>query len=96
LDLNKLIASVPPDIYESLKKAVEIGKWDNGAKLTSEQTENALQIIIAYDELHKAEDERVGYVAPKPDGCETDLSLDDLNANKDWQPLDIKHPDINE
>ena len=86
MDLNKLVSSITPDIYESLKKAVELGKWDNGNKLSAEQLENSLQIIIAYDELHKPENERVGYVAPKPDGCETDLSLD-----SEWQSLNIKN-----
>lgn len=86
MDLNKLVSNVTPDVYESLKKAIEIGKWDNGIKLSKEQIENSLQIIIAYDELHKPETERVGYVAPKPDGCETDLSLD-----QEWQTLNIKN-----
>ena len=32
-----LIRNITPDVYESLKLAVEIGKWADGRKLTQEQ-----------------------------------------------------------
>jgi len=85
LDLNKVIDSVTPEVYSNLKKAVELGKWDNGLRLTKEQVENSLQIIIAYDAKHKSESERVGYVAPKSH-TQCDSELDD----KEWQTLSIK------
>ena len=40
---NDMINNITPDIYESLKLAVEIGKWSDGGKLTAEQRELSLQ-----------------------------------------------------
>ena len=86
--LNKVLDTVTPEIYESLKKAVELGKWDNGLKLTKEQVENSLQIVIAYDARHKDELDRVGYVAPKP---HSQCDSEDVKAEDGkWQKLTIK------
>ena len=86
MDLNKLIDSVTPELYDSLRKAVELGKWDNGVKLSKDQVENSLQIIIAYDAKHNEEANRVGYVAPKSHThCETEE-----DADQEWQTLNIK------
>ena len=35
----EMIENITPDIYQSLKLAVEIGKWADGRKLTAEQRE---------------------------------------------------------
>ena len=83
MDLNKLLDTVTPDIYESLKKAIETGKWDNGIPLTDQQKKDSLQIVIAYDNRHKPEHERVGYVQPKEHShCGS--------TGDEWQTLDIK------
>ena len=57
-----MIDSMSPEIYRSLKRAVEVGKWPDGQRLTREQRENALQAIIAWGERHLSETERVGYI----------------------------------
>ena len=57
-----MIDTMSPDIYRSLVRAVELGKWPDGKPLTPEQRENALQAIIAWGEKHLAETERVGYI----------------------------------
>lgn len=60
---------IDPDIYESLKQAIEIGKWKNGTALTSEQKELCMQAVIAYDIKHKPEHERIGYVSSVANSC---------------------------
>jgi len=65
MDFQQLIESITPEIYANLKGAVELGKWPDGSRLTIDQREQSLQAIIAYDARHKAEEERVGYIAPK-------------------------------
>lgn len=96
MDLDKVINSVTPEVYANLKKAVELGKWDNGLKLTKEQVENSLQIIIAYDARHKAESERVGYVAPKPAKKPQSQSGSLSGDENEWQTLSIQTPAIKE
>ena len=83
MTLDELIASITPDIYQRIKRAVEIGKWDNGAPLSDEQREQCLQAIIVYDDKHKSESERVGYVEPKPH-TQCDEPADE------WQKINIK------
>ena len=59
------IALISEDIYEKFKSAVEIGKWENGQKITQQQREICMQAIIRYDLEHLPEEQRVGYVPPK-------------------------------
>jgi uncharacterized protein YeaC (DUF1315 family) len=58
----EMIKNITPDIYQSLKLAVEIGKWADGNKLTAEQRELSLQAMIAWELQNLPEDERTGYM----------------------------------
>ncbi|HLS99415.1 MAG: DUF1315 family protein [Porticoccaceae bacterium] len=70
MDYQQLLKTLTPDIYENLKRAVELGKWPNGEPLTPEQRETCLQAVIAWDAMHKPEQERVGYIhTEKHDHC---------------------------
>ena len=48
MSIEKLLASVTPEVYENLKYAVQTGKWQNGQKLTDKQREDSLQLVLAY------------------------------------------------
>nr|WP_298143991.1 DUF1315 family protein [uncultured Pseudomonas sp.] len=56
------IDNITPEIYQSLKLAVEIGKWPDGRKLTREQKELTLQALIAWEAQNLPEEERIGYM----------------------------------
>ncbi len=62
MDFNKLIANITPEIYASLRRAVEIGRWPDGRRLTDEQRELSLQAVIAWEAKHLPETERTGYI----------------------------------
>jgi len=63
MNFEELIEAMSPDIYESLKSAVELGKWPNGVKLTQEQREQSLRAVIAYEhQRNMSEEQRVGYI----------------------------------
>ena len=59
------IANITPEIYQSLKLAVEIGKWPDGRKLSQEQKELTLQALIAWEVHNLPEDQRIGYMGPQ-------------------------------
>ncbi|WP_304641143.1 YeaC family protein [Pseudomonas sp.] len=61
----ELLRTITPDVYESLKTAVEIGKWPDGRKLTQEQKELCLQAMIAWEQDNLPEDQRTGYMGPQ-------------------------------
>ncbi|MFF7708183.1 DUF1315 family protein [Pseudomonas sp. NPDC007930] len=62
---TQLIENITPEIYESLKLAVEIGKWSDGRKLTQEQKELSLQAVIAWELQNLPEEQRTGYMGPQ-------------------------------
>ena len=62
MNFQEMIDNMSPEVYESLKYAVEIGKWPNGVPLTQEQKELCLQAVITYDYSNKGEEERVGFI----------------------------------
>lgn len=70
MNFDQMIEAMTPDIYQSLKRAVELGKWPNGQSLTSEQRETSLRAVIAYEHRRNMpESERVGYIdRTRPDG----------------------------
>jgi uncharacterized protein YeaC (DUF1315 family) len=76
MDFTQLIGAITPEIHASLKRAVEIGRWPDGRRLTPEQRELSLQAIIAYEAIHLDERDRVGYIdrGSKAEGevCATD------------------------
>ena len=57
-----LLAGMTPEIHESLKLAVELGKWPSGERLTPQQVELCLQAVIAWDVRNLPETERVAYI----------------------------------
>lgn len=63
--LKELVENITPEIHANLKRAIELGKWENGERLSQEQKENCLQAVIAYDEQNLAEEDRVAYIDRK-------------------------------
>ena len=64
MDFQQLLESITPEIYESFKKAVELGKWPDTRPLSAEQRALCMQAIIAYEQ-RVPEEQRTGYVPPK-------------------------------
>lgn len=62
MNFQEMLNSITPDIYEKLKRAVEIGKWPDGRALSTEQREITLQAVIAYEQKNLQEHERTGYI----------------------------------
>ncbi len=65
----EMLRNISPEIYQSLKLAVEIGKWPDGRKLTREQKELCLQAMIAWEQDNLPEEKRTGYMGPQ--GCKS-------------------------
>lgn len=76
-NLEELLKNITPDIHRSLKIAVELGRWENGDKLTEKQKALCLQAVIAYDEHYLAPDKRVGFISRK----KASSSGKDINNN---------------
>ena len=60
--LQDILAIMDPEVHMNLKTAVELGRWQDGRKLSPEQLEYCLQAIIAYEQEFLPEQQRVGYI----------------------------------
>ena len=45
----EMLRNITPEVYASLKQAVEIGKWPDGRRLTQEQKELCMQAMIGWE-----------------------------------------------
>jgi hypothetical protein len=87
--MQDILAIMNPEVHMNLKTAVEIGRWQDGRKLTPEQLEHCIQAIIAYEQQHLPEEMRVGYIDRT--GLKT-TQCDDQDQNHDperVEPLKI-------
>ena len=48
MNLDEMINSMTPEVYQRLSTAVELGKWPDGVALTAEQKENCLQLVMLW------------------------------------------------
>ncbi len=48
MNIEKLINSVTPEIYQRLVYATETGRWPEGQTLTKEQKEQTIQLVMLY------------------------------------------------
>ncbi|WP_246480597.1 YeaC family protein [Motiliproteus sediminis] len=71
MTFEQLLEVMTPEVHAAMKTAVELGKWPDGRRLSSEEREACLQAVIAYDAKHLPEEQRVGYIdRTKPDGTQ--------------------------
>ncbi|HZJ93294.1 MAG TPA: DUF1315 family protein [Thiopseudomonas sp.] len=77
---NDLIQRLTPETYDTLKLAMEIGKWGDGTKLTQEQKELTMQAMILWEKNNLPEEERTGYLGGQECGSKTKKKISDEQA----------------
>ncbi|MEE6802294.1 YeaC family protein [Escherichia coli O8:H10] len=55
MEINELVASMTPEVYQRLAPAVETGKWPDGVALTPEQKENSMQLVMLWQARHNTD-----------------------------------------
>lgn len=48
MQLESLVASMTPEVYQNLRTAVETGKWPDGKALSQAQRESSMQAVLLY------------------------------------------------
>jgi uncharacterized protein YeaC (DUF1315 family) len=77
MNFQDMLNGLTPDIYERLKLSVELGKWPDGRRLTSEQRQLCMQAMIAWEHKNLPPEQHSGYIAPEPHThCGTDAHDD--------------------
>lgn len=73
MNLQQMLNSLTPDIYQSFQRAVELGKWPDGKRLTPEQRQVCMQAMIAWEHKNLPPERHTGYIEPEPHThCGTD------------------------
>ena len=52
MEYEKYVNDLDQQTVNKLKTAVELGRWENGEKLTNEQTESAMQAVMLWQAKH--------------------------------------------
>jgi len=55
VNVDELVNSLTPEVYQRLVTAVELGKWPDGVALTPEQKENSLQLVMLWQARHNTD-----------------------------------------
>ena len=62
MEYQDLLKQLSPEVYTRFKRALELGRWPDGQPLTDDQRQHCMQAVIAYDQIHLSEEQRVGYI----------------------------------
>ncbi len=60
--LSRMLEALTPDVVDRFRRAIELGKWPDGQRLTREQLETCLQAVIVWEGRHLPEESRSGYI----------------------------------
>jgi uncharacterized protein YeaC (DUF1315 family) len=53
MNYKDAVEGLTPQLIEKMKLAIEIGRWENGDKLTPEQLESAIQAVMLWQATHQ-------------------------------------------
>lgn len=59
---HDLLEQITPDVHQRLRRAIELGKWPDGERLSPAQLERCLEAVIAWEQNNLPEEERTGYI----------------------------------
>ncbi len=83
-DINQVIDQMPVEVYERLRSAAELGKWEDGTVLNETQRESTLQVVMLY-QARKLEQTEHFTIAS--DGKINELSKAELKKQFRGEPI---------
>jgi|GEM_PF-983457 len=84
-DFIEKIKQLDAQVYQSIKTAVELGKWETGIKLAKEQLELCMQILIIWEEHNLPADQHTGFMADKCKSSSDNDNKQSADKNDDQQ-----------
>ncbi|WP_202303683.1 YeaC family protein [Dryocola clanedunensis] len=86
MNLDEMLATMTPEVYQRLMTAVETGKWPDGVALTPEQKENSMQLVMLWQTRHNSEPQ---HMTIGTDGNIVTKSKQQLKADFGIEPAPI-------
>ena len=68
--INELVGRMSPEIYERLKEAVALGRFNEQERMSEELLGQCMQLLILYEAHHLESHERTG--TPLQTDCQTE------------------------
>jgi len=84
--LEQLIENMTPEIYANLRSAVELGKWNDGSKLSDQQRELCMEAVILYEARNLPEAERVGAAFAQQCASQTEDEVQPISIKEQSDP----------
>lgn len=81
MSLQQLLENLTPQVVGSLRRAIELGKWPNGAALSDDQRQLCAQAVTAWEVRNLPSEARTGYVPPKHTACADKTVAEDQPLN---------------
>lgn len=70
IDKQQMLSALDADIIDKFRTAIELGKWQDGKKLSAQQLETCMQAVILWENEYLEETERTGYIhKPEKEAC---------------------------
>lgn len=89
--LARMLQVLTPEIVDNFRRAIELGKWADGQKLSREQVATCLQAVIAWEARNLPEHERAGYIAKEEKEGEVCDTPHDHAADEAEKPVKFLH-----
>ncbi len=85
--MDTLVKNISEDIYQQLKQALELGRWDSGAQLTESQKSLSIQVLIGYENLYVKEQDRTAFIhRPEHEACDSAVDDSDVERPVKFRP----------
>jgi uncharacterized protein len=62
VDYSQAVSNLNLDVINKLRKAIEIGRWESGDKVTPEQLDSAMQAVMFWQSKHMDNSESEPFV----------------------------------
>ncbi|WP_196138146.1 DUF1315 family protein [Aliikangiella sp. G2MR2-5] len=62
MNYQQTVSNLTPEMISKLKTAIELGKWESGEKLTSEQVESAMQAVMLWEAKNRGNQDNEPFV----------------------------------
>lgn len=74
MQLAAFLKCMTATIYQTLREAIELGKWADGRKLSTDEQAAILQALIIYEAEQVAPSERIGFM---PATCQSHINTEE-------------------
>ena len=83
------VAALTPERYAQLKQALELGRWPNGERLSTQQRSICMEAVILYDHQKLPEEARTLYIEKR--GCQG-RNAPSADVSEEAVPVRVRTP----